>query len=142
MRWAVCAMILLFAAGCGCRPTAQHPPHEIGQSVEKGIEHVDTALNSGAEGKSFGIPNEFSGRLSDEQERLVPKALRGAFIVESLRTILETDLEKALRYKTLVAEESCEGKRYVALQDFRCVHFSDDVSGQMIVIERYVVEAK
>ena len=85
------------------------------------------------------IANEFSGKLSQDQERIVPEALRGAFTVESLRRITAPELAKELEFKTLVAEESLEGERYVAIKDYRHVEFSPEVSGQMIVIERYVV---
>jgi hypothetical protein len=88
---------------------------------------------------SFGIPNTFSGKLSEDQERIVPKALHGAFRIEWLREIKATDLAKELQFKTQVAEETHDGKRYVALKGFRCVQSSEEVSGQMIVIERYHV---
>lgn len=46
-----------------------------------------------------------------------------------------------MKHKTLVAEETHDGKRYVALKDLRHVTFSEAVSGHMIVIERHLVIA-
>ena len=89
----------------------------------------------------FGIPGDFSGRLTPEQEKSVPPALRGAFRVEHVRDIQANSLEPLLKNKTLMAEETRDGVRYVALKDFRCVHFDAETSGMMIIIERYRVTA-
>jgi len=121
----------------GCTP---EPPREQTDAGQAAISDQPDAGRFDA--TSFGIANTFSGKLSEEQERTVPQALRGAFVVESLREITPTELARELESKTQVAEETRDGRRYVALQDFRCVQFSDDVSGQMIVIERYVVLSK
>lgn len=122
----------------GCTP---EPP--LGQT-DAGTSQaaIGNQPDAGRLDTSFGIANTFSGKLSEEQERTVPQALRGAFVVESLREITPAELARELESKTQVAEETRDGRRYVALQDFRCVQFSDDVSGQMIVIERYVVLSK
>jgi len=41
-----------------------------------------------------------------------------------------------------LARESTSGDTFVAVQEFRCVQFSKDVSGMMIVIVRYRVKLK
>ncbi len=90
-------------------------------------------------GDPLDLPVSLAKVQDEEQEQLVPEALRGAFTIESLRPITTTDLAKELEFKTQVAEEMRDAKRYVALKDFRHVQFSDKLSGQMIVIERCVV---
>jgi hypothetical protein len=90
----------------------------------------------------FGIPCDFSGKLSAEQEKCVPPELRGAFHVESVRNISAIELAGELKRKEKLAEESRDGSRYVALRDYRCVTFPNGVSGMMIVVERYRVEDK
>lgn len=113
------AAVLLFAGGCsGNHPNA--PAH-------------DTA-------SCFGIPCEFSGKLTAEQERSIPSGLRGAFYVESLRPINKGTLAQELKHKEKLAEEVRDGATYVALKDYRCVEFGSGVSGMMIVVERYRIE--
>ena len=88
---------------------------------------------------AFGIDDDFSGKLTSEQESSIPKTLRGAYYIETLRRITKRELEQALKSKELVAEETRDGKRVVAIKDYRHVQFSENLSGQMVVIERYVV---
>ena len=127
----------------GCE--GESAPEPIDNSVQSSSasNRTDDHESSGGipSDRVFGIANDFSGKLNEEEEKAVPEPLRGAFYIESLRQITKAELEKELRWKTLVAEEKHDGNRYVALKDFRHVQFSDDVSGQMIVIERYCVIA-
>lgn len=91
---------------------------------------------------SFGIPNDFSGKLSKEQERDVPESLHGVFSIEATQDISADELAEKLKSTQpieQIAEETHDGTRYVALKTFRCVQFAEDVSGQMIVIQRYRV---
>ena len=88
----------------------------------------------------FGLKDSFSGRLTEEQEAHVPESLRGAFHIETVQDITPAALKKLTARKERVAEEMRGGVRYVALRDYRCVHFDGGVSGQMIVIERYRVK--
>ena len=127
--------------GClGCSDTSRQTPVSA--------EPQPNAVVSGSEsdrpqaGESFGIPNDFSGKLTEEQERHVPDALQGAFSIESLRTISTAELAKVSPLKDIVAEETRDGLKYVAIRDYRHVMFSNDVSGHMIVIERYQVVDK
>ncbi|MCX7044491.1 MAG: hypothetical protein NTX50_03255 [Candidatus Sumerlaeota bacterium] len=85
----------------------------------------------------FGIPCDFSGKLTEEQEKNVPDKLRGAFHVESVSEISREELDMKLKSNEKLAEETHNGVTYVALKDFRSVHFSSGISGMMIVIERY-----
>lgn len=89
----------------------------------------------------FGIPCEFSGKLSDEQEKNVPSVLHGAFYIESVRNVTSTELAKELEHKEKLAEETHNGSQYVALKDYRCVDFGGQ-SGMMIAVERYKVTNK
>src|SRR3990172_5509047 len=66
--------------GClGCSDTSRQTPVSA--------EPQPNAVVSGSEsdrpqaGESFGIPNDFSGKLTEEQERHVPDALQGAFSI-------------------------------------------------------------
>ena len=86
---------------------------------------------------SFGLPNSFSGRLSAEQESLVPEDLRNVFHVESVREAPASVMHKSRVEGTLVAEETRNGHHFIAVRVTHCVHFSDSLSGMMIVIERY-----
>jgi formylglycine-generating enzyme required for sulfatase activity len=85
----------------------------------------------------FGIPCAFSGKLTPEQEKGVPSELCGAFRIFSVRDVSEADLQQILKNKEKVAEETHNGVKYIAVKAFRSVHFSKQVSGMMIVIERY-----
>ena len=85
----------------------------------------------------FGIPCDFSGKLTEEQEKNVPEKLRGAFHVETVSEIGRAELDKKLKSNEKLAEEAHDGVTYIALKDFRSVHFSSGISGMMIVIERY-----
>jgi hypothetical protein len=93
----------------------------------------------GHAGTCFGIGNDFSGKLSDEQERRVPEEIRGAFYVESVCEVTAAGLPARTKGKTTLAEESHDGARYVAVRDYRCVGFANGASGWMIVIGRYCV---
>jgi len=90
----------------------------------------------------FGIPCDFAGKLKPDQETGVPSELCGAFYIESVRDISETDMQKVLKDKKKVAEETRNGVKYIAVKDYRCVQFSKQVSGMMIVIKRYRVVDK
>lgn len=90
----------------------------------------------------FGIPCAFSGKLTPEQEKGVPSELYGAFSIESVRDISEAGLQQILKNKEKVAEETHNGVKYIAVKAFRCVQFSKQVSGMMIVIERYRIVDK
>ncbi len=96
-------------------------------------------VGAGPGSLAFGIADDFSGKLTEEQEKAVPEPLRGAFYIGSLTRITTSELEEKLKFATLIAEERRDGSRLVALQEFRHVIFSDEVSGQMIVIERYLL---
>ena len=141
----------------GCSGSDQRTPISSGQTQSHADADADADAEAGAvavasdekatdekdkDDVSFGIPNDFSGRLTEEQKHRVPKSLQDAFYIESVRTISSAALEKETKVKDIVAEESRSGKRYVALRDFRHVAFSDDLSGHMIVIERYQVVDK
>lgn len=142
MRTVLLAAAIGLALGCTSEPPSQQDCGDGNQTSAPRVEHGEATPTLDLVDKSFGIANAFSGKLSEEQERVAPEPLRGAFTIESLRTITITDLERELQLKTQIAEETHEGKRYVALKDFRCVQFSDELSGQMIVIERYLVAPK
>ena len=90
-----------------------------------------------SQGECFGVPYSFSGRLSPDQEARVPEALRGAFYIESVRHMTSTNFEMRAKDREIIAEETRNGERYVALRDYRCVDFGNGVSGLMIVVERY-----
>lgn len=138
--------MLALLAGCAlcgcCKPqderTNTRPVPPIAASPSE-VPDGPTAKGNGA--LSFGIANSFSGKLSPEEDRKVPKTLRGAFYIESLRETSSADLAKEREFKTQVAEERRDGVRYVALEDFRHVQFSDVVSGMMTVIEPYRIIA-
>ena len=125
----------------GCDNDSRSGPKTGPVQTPTDSHRVDDHESSGAASVSrvFGIANEFSGKLTEEEEKSVPKALQGAFYVESVRQITTAELENELKFKTLIAEENHDGNRYVAVKDFRHVQFSDEVSGQMPVIERYLV---
>lgn len=117
---------------------------QVNKTPAKGSENShatngDERQTAGVAGRSFGLVNAFSGKLSAEQKRLVPEKLRNAFLIESLQEITASSLAKELEHKTPLAEETRDGERYVALKDYRHVQVSDDVSGQLIIIERYLV---
>jgi len=88
----------------------------------------------------FGIPCNFSGRLSEDQEHNVPEQLRGAFYIESVQDITNSTLADKVKSQEKLAEETRDGQTYVAIRDYRCVEFGNGVSGQMIVIERYRIK--
>jgi hypothetical protein len=95
------------------------------------------------DGVCFGLPDDFSGRLNEIQELFVPEGLRDAFCIESVREISSAKLAEEIKGKEIVAEEVVNGKRHVALLDYRCADFGNGVSGSMRVIERYrIVESK
>jgi hypothetical protein len=142
VRYLLLVAVALLALGCGSERPSEPTTKGTNQSADTRLEEFDAGLAGESSASSFGVADSFSGKLSAEQDRMVPEALRGAFSIESLQRITATDLAKVLQFKTQVAEETHEGKRFVALKDFRHVQFSDDVSGQMIVIERYVVTAE
>jgi hypothetical protein len=100
------------------------------------------ASGSPSTNSCFGIPCDFSGKLKPEQERGVPLEIRGAFYVEFVRDISKTDVQKVLKDKEKVAEETRNGVKYIAVKGYRCVQFSKQVSGMMIVIERYRIADK
>ncbi len=139
MRYLLLVAVAFLALGCTSEPPHERANAGANQSDDSRVVDGDEPLADDVVGKCFGIANTFSGKLSEEQERMVPEALRGAFTIESLQKITASDLAKELEFKTQVVEETREGKRYVALKDFRHVVFSDEVSGMMIVIERYLV---
>ncbi len=88
---------------------------------------------------SFGISNRFSGKLSDDQERGVPEALRGAYLVEAIQRVSAGEFSQQTKGKTQLAEERRGKNRYVAVRDYRSVSFGNGSSGMMIVVERYYV---
>ena len=142
MRSILLAAVTVVAIGCNGEAPRERTNAESTQTSATRTVGVDPNVASKQVGESFGLANTFSGKPSEEQERTLPDALRGAFSIESLRRITSDELAAQLKNKTCVAEEVKDGKRYVALKDFRHVQFSDNVSGQMIVIERYVVTAE
>ncbi len=113
----VLAWITILATGCSTSPS------------------VKTA-------QSFGLDRNFSGKLSVEQEQKVPPFMRRAFHVEAVQEITTTALGQKLKTQEKLAEEIRDGVTYVALKDYRCVHFPNAVSGMMIVIERYEIKGK
>jgi hypothetical protein len=94
------------------------------------------------DGTCFGIRNDFSGHLSEAQERGVPEALRGAFQVESVQIVSAAELSDRMKSHVRIAEETRGNCRFVALWDYRCVDFGNGTSGMMQVIERYCVSEK
>jgi len=106
----------------------------------KEVTPIKTGLAS--TNSCFGIPCDFSGKLKPEQEKGVPSELCGAFYIEFVRDISETNLQQILKNKEKVAEETHNGVKYIAVKAFRCVQFSKQVSGMMIVIERYRIVDK
>jgi len=88
---------------------------------------------------SFGIPNDFSGHLTEQQEQQATPALRGAYYVESVSSICSADLGQLKQNKQQISEETVRGHKFVAFRDYRCVAFPGGVTGQMIVVERYRV---
>jgi len=100
------------------------------------------ASDSRSTNSCFGIPCDFGGKLTPEQEKGVPSELCGAFSICSVRNISEADIQQILTRKQKAAEETRGGVKYVAVRDYRCVQFSKQVSGMMIVIERYRVVDK
>ena len=140
MSKAFVPMALLPMLFVGCLNSDEGLPISSSRPQSHAVASDETATDEkGKENISFGIPNDFSGRLTNEQERSVPEALQGAFYIESVQTISSAALEKETKVKDVVGEESRGGKKYVALRDFRHVAFSDEVSGHMIVIERYQI---
>ena len=119
MRAAFALLAAVAVVGASCSPAP--PTHQPAR---------DTGI-------SFGLPNAFSGRLTEERRSAAAGAIRNAYYVEAVRDITSADLERAAQGKDLVAEETRDGVRYVALRGTRCVHFDNGVSGQMFVIERY-----
>jgi len=135
MRTALAISVGLMVIGCqGESPSVpiSGPIQTPGESRRENNQEVPVR-------RVFGIASDFSGKLTKEDEEAAPETLHGAFYIESVKQITATELEKELEFKTLVAEEEHDGNRYVALKDFRHVEFSNEVSGQMIVIERYLV---
>lgn len=88
---------------------------------------------------SFGIANDFSGHLTEQQEQQATPALRGAYYVESVRDIRSEELRQLKQNKEQISAETVWGHKFVALRDYRCVAFPGGVTGQMIVVERYHV---
>lgn len=140
MREAAIALLTILTLA-GCEGKSPSDPTVTDTHASTNSTPADPRKSSGAVpmDRVFGIARDFSGKLNEKEEASVPEPLRGAFYIESAREITKTNLEKELKFKTIVAEENHDGKRYVALKDFRHVQFSDEVSGQMIVIERYLV---
>jgi len=121
MRPMIALLAVLSLTGTSCRNTIEptDPPRAV------------------SDGTSFVIDNQFSGQLSDKQEEFAAKELRSAFHVESVQDITKAELARRMEHNDKVLEETRDGVHYVALKDYRCVHFGNGVSGQMIVIERY-----
>ena len=139
MRYPLLVVVALLTLGCTSEPPHERIDAAADQAQDSKLPGCKERLSDALSDTSFGIANTFSGNLSKGQERTVPESLRGAFMIESLRTITAAALAEKLQFRILVAEEVRDGVRHVALKDLRCVQFSDDVSGQMIVIERYRV---
>src|SRR4051794_10071483 len=139
MRTAIPITITLTLMGCGGE-TAPEPANKgVLPFASPNLDQEERSTGAVSTAESFGIANDFSGKLSEEQEKAIPESLRGAFSIESLKRITTANLAKELQFKEQVAEEFHDGKRYVALKGFRHVQFSDEVSGHMIVIEGYVI---
>lgn len=139
MRAAVAMSVMLTLLGCVGEPPSHQTKSRVQTPDDSNRADDHESSDAAPVRRVFGVASNFSGKLTEEEEKAVPESLHGAFYIEALRQITTTDLETELKLKTLVAEENHDGNRYVALKDFRCVQFSDEVSGQMIVIERYLV---
>ena len=138
-RYLVILMSVLLAVGCGKRASDDDNPNQteaVEPSEPAGVEKI---------GDSFGLPNAYSGELTDLSEETLEQVhvgIRKAYMVESVKLITTAELKSKLEDKEQVAEEIQDGKRFVALMDHRHVQFSDEVSGLMIIIERYLVKAE
>lgn len=141
MRIAGLICVSVFLIGCGQEnlPSSAPDGEPAADSSDTGNENQTDADRVST---AFGIADDFSGKLSEEQEAAVPEAFRGAFYIESLSHMTAGQLDKELEFKTLIAEAERDGSRLVALKDLRHVQFSDEVSGQMIVIERYLLTSE
>ncbi len=123
----------------GVDPDTQSMEYTLNLKDFMGKETASVETGTVSTNSCFGIPCDFSGRLTPEQEKNVPRALRNAFHIDVVSNITETDLRQLLTRKKKLAEETRNGVRHVAIQDFRCVTFPNKASGMMIVIERYRV---
>lgn len=132
MRISIVLFMLILFSGCAGEPPAVPTSSAAQTSAEK-------TGNEFPASSSFGIADDFSGKLTEEQEKSIPKPLRGAYYVETLQRATKAELESKMKSKELVAEETRGGNRVVAIKDYRHVQFSAELSGQMIVIERYLV---
>lgn len=130
---------MLILMGCGGESPSAPTNGLVKAPDDSNRDDAHGSNGAAPESRVFGIASDYSGKLTEEEENAVPEPLRGAFYIESMRQITTTELEKELKLKALIAEENRDGSRFVALKDFRHVQFSDEVSGQMIVIERYLV---
>jgi hypothetical protein len=135
-----CLSLWLTSVALGCHPSMPPANHsEIGlKSVDSRPLQADLSSQVDT-GTCFGIRNDFSGRLSQEQESRIPDSLRGASCVESVCNVTAAELTEMIKGKTKLAVETRGRSNYVAVRDFRCVHFGKGTSGMMLVVERYCV---
>jgi hypothetical protein len=139
MRISTLMCVALVLIGCAHERRSNSAPDQTQSPGNSDRADENQTVDAGPGSLAFGIADDFSGKLTEEQEKAVPEPLRGAFYIGSLTRITTSELEEKLKFATLIAEERRDGRRLVALQEFRHVIFSDEVSGQMIVIERYLL---
>ena len=119
--------------------TFEHQGLRACVSLEKLGHKAEAAATKPKSAACFGIPCDFSGKLSKEDEQKASLALRNAWRVESVQDITPNDLAAKLKNQKELARETSSGETFVAIRDVRWVHADNNVSGQMIVIERYRV---
>ncbi len=132
----------LLMSGCDAAPQEnQVPKGKVASVGEMDFEAwaPEEWLDLPSSDKCFGIPNDFFGGLSYEQEQLVPDAMRGVYCIESVTRITEAKLSKKPQSKNPVAEEEHDGRRFVALSGFVCIGMEDGSEALMSTIERYEI---
>lgn len=103
---------------CCSKESVRHNPGGMGQS-------------------SFGISNNFYGRLTENQESKISQAMHEAYCIEPVRNISRSELKKIAQKKEFIAEELNNGEHYVAMKDLRIVQFDTFAAGLMVYVERY-----
>lgn len=115
MRIATLMSVALLLIGCAHERRSDSAPDSAKPLGNSSRADENQTMDAGPISRAFGIADDFSGKLTEEQEKTVPEPLRGTFYIESVKRITTSELEKELEFKTLVAEEKRDGSRLVAL---------------------------
>lgn len=132
MLFTILATLLLI----GCHPTK--PSDQSASRTDESTRAPNLPADF-THGETFGIPNSYSGELTDELATRVPDELRNAGWIEVLRPITATELAKVIEFNEQVAEEVRGGNRFVAVKSLMSVVVPGVGSGLTTVIRRYVV---